>query len=253
MSRPRRSSALLAAVLPGTVLLATGTAACVDFVDPEPRPTQLLASLLLEDGKEAPTARLLGSVTAATPSEGPPAALLEPVRVWDRSVSPEPGTTPGVLRYRDEWTPSEEDLASGRVTFSWPPLDGGTRPPPLIIPLTRRAGPDSLALGPGEDLELPLLVGRDPPVGSAPASESISWFLQVQEDADVGRSLVSASGRGAPPDTLGVSASLLGDGSTPLRVEVQVSRSAEAAATDYPVRFTVVTRLRWTVRFDEEP
>lgn len=249
MSGPGRGSGLLAAVV-----CAAGAAACLDFVEPEPRPTRLLASLILEDGKEVPTARLQGSVTAGAAADGPPAALLEPVRVWDRSVSPEPGTTPGILRYQDEWIPSEENLASGRVTFSWPPIGGEPTPaPPLTVPLTWRAGPDSLALGPGEDLELPLLVGPDPPVGSAPASESISWFLQVEEDGDVGRSLVSASGRGAPPDTLRVSASLLGDGSTPLGVEVQVSRSAEAAATDYPVRLTVVTRLHWTVSLDEEP
>lgn len=250
MSGARRSPKLLV-----PLLLATGAAACLDFVDPEPRPTRLLASLLLEDGKEAPTARLQGSITAATASEGPPAALLEPVRVWDRSVSPERGSTPGILRYRDEWIPSEENMVTGRVTFSWPPIGGEPKPPPpLSIPLTWRAGPDSLALGRGEDLELPLVVGPDPPLGSAPASESISWFLQVEEeDGDVGRSLVSVSGRGAPPDTLRVSASLLGDGSTPLGVEVQVSRSAEAASTDYPVRFTLVTRLHWTVRFDEEP
>lgn len=254
MSRPGPIRAGVAAAAWAVVL--GGTAGCLNFMEPEPGPGRLGASLRLTE-EAAPEGTFRAFFAPGVDAEGDVRPVAEPtLRILGRSVAPSGEREPTVLRYRDAFGVGPDDLERARVELSGPRLREDRPRGVLTAPLVWRAGPDSVAWAEGEDLELPLR-GVPDPVDAERLG--LRWNLEVV-DPDGSERLYVAQGVGSLPDTLRVQpdavATSAGDGPLEARLDVHLDvqmstaqLALEAAAPDpgYEMSFVLVARFAWRV------
>lgn len=229
---------------PALALALTGSlTGCVDFLEPEPAPTRLNASLGLRDASPAE------AVLSAFLSPGATEAPREPLRVWDRSFDPEPPQNGDLLRYQGSWVPDTAVLLGSDVVFEGPALPGGSAGPVVRVPLVWREGPNSVALDTDSDLQLPLR-GAPAPLG---AGDVASWTLRVRaldSDGDTISTVFSLSASGVPPDTVVVQRDILGSARhESLLATLRTSFLANRDGPDVPYRVVAIVQveLNWLV------
>lgn len=239
-----------AAVATGAGAVVLAAAACVNFVEPEPRPAHLSVSVQLADENPA-RAELVGTFHAGSEDGTRARSVAEPtVRILGRTVSPTGGAEEPRRSYTETWDVAAAELDRTTVELEGPRLRDDRPRAVLAVPLVWRTGPDSLAWPEGEDLALPL---RDPPDGND-ASElaGFRWNLRVlHRDGTEIVSLYSAQGRDALPDPLEIPSAVLaaGPGDGPLEVQFDVVADARAPAGEagYDASLQVRARIVWQV------
>lgn len=258
---PGASAGTTAATATAVVALVAMASGCIDFLEPgelEPRRGDLRVELLVTDTAEAgaeAAAEVEGRFVRPRSADG----RLVPVpdstlRILGRSLPPEPGgADDDVLTYRADWRLAAGERDRDRMTLEGPVAGGagngggaGERVR-ITFPLIARAGPDSAAPPPGEDLRLPLDTGSDDAwenVGSA------SWTLVVAEEgADV--SLLIMTGSGRPPEALRIARDLLERNRTGAPVEALfwTRMNARRSGRDLPydLQLDATVALGWRV------
>lgn len=247
-SRPRAHARLAAAVL----LLATGATGCLDIADPvepEPGPGRLVANVLLADG-ERPTMEVEASFEPGVASGGQVRSPADPsLRVLGTTVEPSPDLTrePGRLRYRATDTLDAAELDRAELEIEGPRLSAERPRAVRSLPLIWRAGPDSVRLVEGENLELPL---RGAPEATQDGDLQIQWRLDVQ-GAEGSGVFFSATGNSSIPDAL-----VVPDGALPVSTSGGPLEAVLQAAvlvrsppdeTGYGTFLAVTARLEWRV------
>ncbi len=247
MSRPGPTRAAVAAAAWAVVLAA---AACVNFVEPEPRPAHLSVSVQLADENPA-RAELFGTFHAGSEDGTRARSVAEPtVRILGRTVSPTGGGQAPRREYRETWDVAAAELDRATVELEGPRFRNDRPRAVLAVPLVWRTGPDSIAWPEGEDLALPL---RDPPGGNEPPElAGFRWNLRVlHRDGAEFVSLYSSQGRDALPDPLEVPSAVLaaGPGDGPLEVQLDVVADARAPAGEagYEASLQLRGRVVWHV------
>lgn len=230
--------------------LLAAAVACLDFVEPEPGPGVLQASLTVLDDEPA-LVQFSADFRPAADVEGDPEPPADAsLRVWDRSLEPTGEGTPFVLAYSSAWTVGPSDLAADRIELHGPRPSGLQARRSVGLPLIWRAGPDSVQAAAGEPVSLPL---RGVPAPSVGDPTEIDWQLIVRDTSQEGR-FYREEGSGPPPDTVVVPAGVVpADVPGPplqarLDVDAAVSVSARSAPPElsgYEVRFRMFTRLDW--------
>ncbi len=267
-ARTSATAGTTAATATAVVALAATASGCIDFLEPgelEPRRGHLRVELLVTDTAEAgaeATAEVEGRFVRPRGADG----RLVPVpdstlRILGRSLPPEPGgADDDVLTYRADWRLAAGERDRDRMTLEGPVAggagngesgagngeDAGARVR-ITFPLIARAGPDSAAPPPGEDLRLPLDTGSDDAwenVGSA------SWTLVVAEEgADV--SLLIMTGSGRPPEALRIARDLLERNRTGAPVEARFWTRMNARRSEgdlpYDLQFDATVAVDWRV------
>jgi hypothetical protein len=242
--RTARRAAAAGTALVGSLALA----ACLDFVEPDiphaGQPATLQARVVVSpDGMAVTTAEF------STGFDGfglPRDAVDETLRAFGRELQPVQGG-PGEARHylaAREVTPAE---VMGPITVEPPTVEGTTAPAPTVWYGLRRVGPDSLALGPAEDLVLELDVGEG---GTATIRQ---WFLTMAG----GPGSIRVSGDGPPPERLVIPTIWVPEPREDGTVEVflnYVQTDVRAGpAGDYVVAASLHVGVRWIVRALEGP
>lgn len=251
MSRSGATRAAVAAAAGAVV--AGGAAGCLNFMEPEPGPGRLGASLRLTE-EAAVEATLDAFFAPGADVGGDVRPVAEPaLRILGRTVAPSGEREPTVLRYREVFGVAPGDLERTSVELSGPRLREDRPRGVLTAPLVWRAGPDSVAWAEGEDLELPLRGVPDPVDADR---LGLRWNLEVVDPGGP-EMLYVAQGVGSLPDTLRVQpdavAASAGDGPLEARLDVHldVRRSnaqlALQAPPGYEMSFVLVTRFAWRV------
>lgn len=254
MSRPGPTRAAVAAA--AWAVVAGGAGGCLNFMEPEPGPGSLGASLrLTEDAAVEGTFRAF--FAPGTDAGGDVRPVAEPaLRILERSVPPSGEREPTVLRYRDGFGVDPDDLDRPTVELTGPRLREDRPRGVVTAPLVWRAGPDSVAWAEGEDLELPLR-GVPDPVDAERLG--LRWNLEVT-DPDGQETAYVAHGVGSVPDTLRIQpdavAAGAGDGPLEARLDVrlearmstaQLALLAPGGDPGYAMSFVLRTRFAWRV------
>lgn len=240
----RTPSRALLAITVAALAGAAGTTGCVDFAGPAQVPTRLYALLSVADSTPT-TARLTGGFSAAEAPAEP-----DSLEAWGRLFAPR--RSGGGLSYEGEWTPDASDLGQASVSLRGPAASAGAPRPGVSVPFLWRAGPDSVLVGSGEDLQLPL---RGVPASSSQIEglRRAQWQLAVRPAGatDPGAA-VTLSASGLPPDTVTLQGAALPRSPGPLvaslSVDIDVRRDDSALA--YPVFAYLRLRMRWVVSTD---
>lgn len=233
-----------------TMVLLAGTASgCIDFLEPEeldPRRGELRVDLLVTDTADA-RAQIGGRLLRARGEDGMLVPVLDStLRLFGRTLAPEPGGGKDALTYRADWSLTVAERDRDRIRLEGPVTDASRGRAHLTFPLIARAGPDSVAPAEDGDLRLPLAPGSADAYGNV---ESLSWSLVVS--ADSGPSLLIMRGTGRPPDTLRIARNLLATNSSRAPVEalfwtrMHARRSSESLS--YELQFNATTAVDWRV------
>lgn len=254
MSRPGPTRAAVAAA--ALAVVVGGAGGCLNFMEPEPGPGSLGASLRLTE-EVADEARFDAFFTPGIDAEGDVRPVAEPaLRILERTVPPSGEREPTGLRYRDAFRVGPGDLERATVELSGPRLREDLPRGVVTAPLVWRAGPDSVAWAEGEDLELPLRGVPDPVDADR---LGLRWNLEVV-DPDGSERLYVAHGVGSLPDTLRVQpdavAANAGEGPLEARLDVrldvrmstaQIALQAPGGEPGYAMSFVLGTRFAWRV------
>lgn len=230
------------------VALATaGFSGCLNFAEPEPGPGRLEADLDIR-GEDAPRAAFRARFSPGGDADGNVRSVENPrIRILGAEVEPSDGS--GAIRWIYART---IDLVAGgidrqTVELTGPRLAGDRSRAVLVVPLVRRAGPDSVRVGAGEPLELPVHGG---PRASGGGLERLSWTLRITAPGS-SELLFTATGAGSLPDTLRVRRDALGSASGPLEAHLnthlEAAEPAAASASGYGAALRVTVRLAWTI------
>lgn len=257
-----------ATIATAVLALAAAASGCIDFLEPgelEPRRGELQVELLVTDtapGEAEAAAEVEGRFVRPRGADGTPVPVPDStLRILGRTLPSEPdGADDDVLTYRADWRLTAGERDRDRMSVEGPVAGGdgnggggagngegaGDRVR-ITFPLIARAGPDSAAPAPGEDLRLPLDPGSDDAwenVGSA------SWTLVVAEEgADV--SLLIMSGSGRPPDALRVARELLERNRTGAPVEAlfwtRMNARRSGGDLPYDLQLDATVAVGWRV------
>lgn len=228
-------------------LLAATVGGCLNFAEPRPGPGRFESSLTLADDS-VPRARFLARFTPGGDEDGDVRPVADPtVRVLDRSIRPSAGSGAVWLRYDRSFALDERSLERPAVELTGPRL--GERPRTVLtLPVLRRAGPASVQLAAGEDLELGLLGTDD--LAAAGEIARISWAFSVVDRA-ASSQLLGIRAEGPIPDTLVVDGDRLSGWSgtesleASLHVELDAARPADTSG--YETSLGVDLHLTWEI------
>lgn len=218
-------------------------------MEPEPGPGRFDASVLLADGEPA-TLEVEASFEPGAAPGGRVRSPADPsLRVLATTVEPSPDLTrdPGRLRYRATDTLDAGELDRAELVIEGPRLSAERPRAVRTLPLIWRAGPDSVQLVEGEDLELPL---RGTPGDTQDGDLKIRWRLDVEgaEGSDV---RFSATGSSSIPDTLVVPDGALAGARSgqPLQAVLRATLLVRSPpeTTGYGTFLGVTVRLEWRV------
>lgn len=236
--RPRSGGA------PACVLVCLASAAaclaCFQFYEPGAWPVRLDVAISV---REEPRA---GAVEAVLSPGLPPEEVPGPLRVGERSFAAAAGAGVEAPRYVGSWVPRREELSNGILRVEGPATAASGRRPVVRVPFLWRDGPETLPLGPAEDLRLPLHGVPE----SVPGLVSAGWSLRVESLGEASTVLLRLSGSGLPADTVVVPAALLAQvARRPLRIRLRASYEVDGTATDapYPVTTRLLVEPRWSV------
>lgn len=228
-------------------LLAATVAGCLNFAEPRPGPGHFESSLTLADDSVS-RARFVARFSPGGDGDGDVRTVTDPaVRVLDRSIRPSAGSGAVWLRYDRSFTLDERSLDRPAVELTGPRL-GERSPSVLTLPVLRRAGPDSVQLAEGEDLELGLLGTDD--LTAAGEVERMSWAFSVVDRA-ASSQLLGIRAEGPIPDTLVVDGDRLSGWSgtesleASLHVELDAARPADTSG--YEASLRVDLHLTWEI------
>lgn len=222
-------------------LLALG--GCIDFVEPElpergaPAVLQLAVRLRDMAGVEVE-----GRLVPGLDEAGIRRRLEdERVHVMGRDLGPDSTSGTGTRVYRAGWSAGVAGTA-GPIEARAPRVAGLGPAPGLRWYALQRDGPAELALAPGADL--PLAVVLSPGVPD-PEPDIRQWFLTLTSGGQVFR----LSSDGPPPATILVPAHWVPEGdSVAASLIYQQSAKVEMPAGGYIALFSLDARVSWTVR-----
>lgn len=219
---------------------------CIDFVEPDipelGAPATVQATLRLTD---LGTAEVDVYLAPGLDSAGSQRSLTgTPLEALGRAHQADSIRRNGTRRYTKSWL-TARDIVSEPILFRAPGIDRVAAAPPALEWVgVRRLGPDTLRLRPGEDLYLPIALGRG---AGTPQPAIRQWFLRLSS-ASGAAGAFGLSADGTPPDTIYVPARWIPrTNELDVRLIFNQSSILRTPPGDYIGVVNVDVRLFWTV------